>query len=74
MTEAGKDVLEQLIDVAHEAVLLVNLDHPDWPVLLANAAYVQIGGAAAASWMFLLVIVAISIVMVRLRARAGRVE
>ena len=36
--------------------------------------YFNIGGAAAASWMFLLVIVAISIIMVRLRARAGRVE
>ena len=36
--------------------------------------YFNIGGAAAASWMFLLVIVAISIVMVRLRARAGRAE
>jgi diguanylate cyclase (GGDEF)-like protein len=47
MTEAGKEVLEQLIDAGHEAVLLVNLDHPDWPVLLANRAFVQIGGDAA---------------------------
>jgi multiple sugar transport system permease protein len=36
--------------------------------------YFNIGGAAAASWMFLLVIVVISIVMIRLRARAGRAE
>jgi multiple sugar transport system permease protein len=36
--------------------------------------YFNIGGAAAASWMFLLVIVAIAIVMIRLRARAGRLE
>jgi multiple sugar transport system permease protein len=36
--------------------------------------YFNIGGAAAASWMFLLVIVVISIVMVRMRARARRVE
>ncbi len=36
--------------------------------------YFNIGGAAAASWMFLLVIVGISIVMVRLRAKAGRAE
>jgi multiple sugar transport system permease protein len=36
--------------------------------------YFDIGGAAAASWMFLLVIVAIAIVMIRLRARMGRVE
>jgi multiple sugar transport system permease protein len=34
--------------------------------------YFNIGGAAAASWMFLLTIVAISIVMIRLRARVGR--
>jgi multiple sugar transport system permease protein len=34
--------------------------------------YFNIGGAAAASWMFLLVIVAISIVMIRMRARVGR--
>ena len=34
--------------------------------------YFNIGGAAAASWMFLLTIVAISIVMIRLRARLGR--
>ena len=47
MTEAGREVLEQLIDAGHEAVLLVNLDHPDWPVLLANRAFVQIGGDAA---------------------------
>jgi multiple sugar transport system permease protein len=36
--------------------------------------YFNIGGAAAASWMFLLVIVAIAIVMIRLRSRLGRVE
>ena len=36
--------------------------------------YFNIGGAAAASWMFLLVILAISMVMIRLRARAGRTE
>jgi diguanylate cyclase (GGDEF)-like protein len=47
MTEAGKEVLEQLIDASHEAVLLVNLDHPDWPVLFANRAFVQVGGEAA---------------------------
>jgi ABC-type sugar transport system permease subunit len=36
--------------------------------------YFNIGGAAAASWMFLLAIVAIAIVLVRLRARLGRIE
>jgi multiple sugar transport system permease protein len=36
--------------------------------------YFNIGGAAAASWMFLLVIVAIAIAMIRLRTRAGRLE
>lgn len=36
--------------------------------------YFNIGGAAAASWMFLVVILAISMVMIRLRARAGRSE
>ncbi len=34
--------------------------------------YFNIGGAAAASWMFLLVIVIIAVAMIRLRARAGR--
>jgi multiple sugar transport system permease protein len=36
--------------------------------------YFNIGGAAAASWMFLLAIVVIAIVLVRLRARIGRIE
>lgn len=44
MTETDGDVLEQVIGASREAVLLVNLDHPDWPVLLANAAYRAIGG------------------------------
>jgi multiple sugar transport system permease protein len=36
--------------------------------------YFNIGGAAAASWMFLLVIVAIAVVMIRVRARVNRLD
>lgn len=34
--------------------------------------YFNIGGAAAASWMFLLVIVIIAVIMIRVRSRIGR--
>jgi multiple sugar transport system permease protein len=36
--------------------------------------YFNIGGAAAASWMFLLVIVVIAVVMIRVRARVNRLD
>ncbi len=44
MTEAEREVLELLIDGCGEAILLIKLDHPDWPVLLANRVYLQLGG------------------------------
>lgn len=47
MTDIDGDVLEQVIGASRDAVLLVNLDHPDWPVLLANAAFGAIGGDRA---------------------------
>ncbi len=47
MKEPDREVLELLIDACREAILLINLDHPDWPVLLANQAFVQLGGKEA---------------------------
>ena len=44
MSDINGDVLEQLIGASHEAVLLVDLDHSDWPVRLANRAFGELGG------------------------------
>jgi len=34
--------------------------------------YFNMGGAAAASWLFLLAVIAVSLVMIRVRGRMGR--
>jgi diguanylate cyclase (GGDEF)-like protein len=44
MSDVHGEILAQVIGACREAILLVNLDHPDWPVLLANSAYAEIGG------------------------------
>lgn len=47
MSNVEAAILEQLIGASRDAVLLVNLDHSDWPVVLANAAFAEAGGADA---------------------------
>jgi diguanylate cyclase (GGDEF)-like protein len=39
MTEPDRQVLEQLIESSAEPVFVARIDHPDWPVVLANAAF-----------------------------------
>jgi diguanylate cyclase (GGDEF)-like protein len=39
MAEPGRDVLEQLIAGSAEPVLVARIDHPDWPVVIANPAF-----------------------------------
>ena len=38
-------ILEQVIAGSAEPLVIVRLDHPDWPVVLGNAAFEAIGGA-----------------------------
>ncbi len=38
--------LEQVIAASSESVMIVRLDHNDWPVVLANSAFEAIGGDA----------------------------
>ncbi|MGI9263188.1 MAG: diguanylate cyclase domain-containing protein [Woeseiaceae bacterium] len=39
MTEPDREVLEQLIESSAEPVFIARIDHPDWPVVLSNAAF-----------------------------------
>ncbi len=43
MQRINKKILEQLIASTSEPVLLVRIDQPDWPVVLANPAFATIG-------------------------------
>ena len=45
MDTVHPQILEQVIAVAAEPVMIVRLDHTDWPVSLANNAFESIGGA-----------------------------
>jgi diguanylate cyclase (GGDEF)-like protein len=42
-----REILEQVIAASAEPLLIVRLDHPDWPVVLSNAAFDAIGGEDA---------------------------
>lgn len=44
MKSINRKILEQVISAAAEPLLIVRIDHPDWPVALANAAFDSIGG------------------------------
>jgi diguanylate cyclase (GGDEF)-like protein len=39
MSEPDRDVLESLIEGSAEPVFVARIDHPDWPVVMANAAF-----------------------------------
>ena len=45
MRSVNRKILEQVIAASAEPVMIVRLDHTDWPVVLANAAFESIGGA-----------------------------
>lgn len=47
MKRLDRKILEQLIDASVEPVVVVDVDHPDWPVVLNNAAFAAISGADA---------------------------
>ena len=44
MKAINRKILEQVIAASAEPLLIVRIDHPDWPVALANASYESIGG------------------------------
>ena len=39
MTELNRDILEQLVEASAEPMFVARIDHPDWPVVLANPAF-----------------------------------
>ncbi len=46
MTKLKNDVLIQLIEGSAEPLIVARIDHPDWPVVLANTAFTSIAGRA----------------------------
>lgn len=42
------DILEQLIDASAEPLLVARVDRPDWPVVLASAAFAALSGGKPA--------------------------
>jgi diguanylate cyclase (GGDEF)-like protein len=47
MKPINRKILEQVIAGSVEPVVIVSVDHPDWPVVLANPAFEAIGGSDA---------------------------
>ena len=47
MKSINRKILEQVIAESAEPVMIVRLDHTDWPVALANPAFEALGGDAA---------------------------
>lgn len=47
MKSVNREILEQVIAASVEPVMIVRLDHTDWPVVLANPAFESIGGGDA---------------------------
>lgn len=44
MKAINRKILEQVITASAEPLLIVRIDHPDWPVALSNDAFAAIGG------------------------------
>ena len=44
MKSVNRKLLEQVIAASAEPLLIVRIDHPDWPIVLSNAAFESIGG------------------------------
>ena len=47
MKSINRKIFEQVIDASIEPIVIVAVDHPDWPVVLANPAFDAIGGGDA---------------------------
>ena len=45
MNPVSREVLEQVVQASAEPLLIARIDHPEWPVVLSNAAFESIGGA-----------------------------
>lgn len=45
MKPLQRQILEQLIAGSSEPLLVARIDHPDWPVVLCNSAFVEIAGS-----------------------------
>ena len=44
MPSINRKILEQVIKASAEPLVIVRVDHPDWPVALSNTAFESIGG------------------------------
>ncbi len=44
MKAINRKILEQVIAASAEPLVIVRIDHPDWPVVLSNSAFESIGG------------------------------
>lgn len=44
MKSVDRKILEQVIALSAEPLVIVRVDHPDWPVVLSNSAFDSIGG------------------------------
>ena len=44
MKAINRKILEQVIAASAEPLVIVRIDHPDWPVVLSNSAFDSIGG------------------------------
>lgn len=45
MKSINRKILEQVIEALTEPVVVVRVDHPDWPVVLGNPAFAALSGA-----------------------------
>ncbi len=44
MRSINRKILEQVIEASAEPLVIVRVDHPDWPVVFSNHAFESIGG------------------------------
>ena len=44
MKSINREILEQVIEASAEPLIIVRVDHPDWPVVWSNHAFESIGG------------------------------
>lgn len=45
MKSVSRKILQQVVQASAEPLLIVRVDHPDWPVVLSNAAFESIAGS-----------------------------
>ena len=56
MKTINRKILEQVIEASAEPLVIVRVDHPDWPVVWSNHAFKSIGGQDARDEPFAVVI------------------